>query len=122
MKKALILISVVALFIVIVNSCYYDNEEELYPKPESQCDTLNVTFSVKISPILSGNCLSCHSNANSQFGGGISLESISDVRTRSATILAAINHTGPVPMPPNGKLSRCNINQFGIWIRNGMPE
>jgi len=122
MRKILITFLFVASLSMIFVSCYYDNEEDLYPRLTGPCDTLNVTFGSKIHPILSDNCLSCHSRANSQFGGGISLEALADVRARSGAILPAISHTGPIPMPPTGKLSQCSIDQFAIWIRNGMPE
>lgn len=104
------------------SSCYYDNEEDLYPTLSGPCDTLNVNFSSKIAPLLNDNCLSCHSNANSEFGGGVKLQDLQDVKNMSGAVFAAITHTGPVPMPPGGKLSQCSIDLFGIWIRNGMPE
>lgn len=122
MKKYLNGILITAFIIFTLISCYYDSEEDLYPVLTGPCDTLNVTFSGRIASILKDNCLSCHSNANSQFGGGVRLESIEDVRTRSGSILPAINHTGRVPMPPSGKLSECSIDMFSIWVKNGMPE
>lgn len=103
-------------------TCYYDSEEDLYPSPGGPCDTLNVSFAASVKPMLRDNCLSCHSNANSSFGGGVKLEALADVRSRSALILPAINHTGRIPMPPAGKLSTCNIDLFRIWVRKGMPE
>lgn len=106
----------------MIKSCYYDSEEDLYPSLSGPCDSLNVTFATSIKPILRNNCLSCHSVANSSFGGGVKLESLADVRARSALIIPAINHTGRVPMPPSGKLSQCSIDLFSIWVRKGMPE
>lgn len=103
-------------------TCYYDNEEDLYPNLSGQCDTLNVTFAASVKPLLRDNCFSCHSNVNSSFGGGVKLESLADARSRSALIVPAINHTGRVPMPPAGKLSQCSIDLFSIWVRKGMPE
>lgn len=121
-KKILAYIITAALVSMIPAGCYYDNEEDLYPTLTGPCDTLNVTFTSSIEPVLTSNCLSCHSDANSQFGGGIRLEALPDVKARSGAILAAISHTGPVPMPPSGKLSQCSIDKFRIWIRNGMPD
>lgn len=103
-------------------SCYYDNEEALYPSLSSSCDTTNVTFSGTIVPILSNNCFSCHSNATSSFGGNIRLESFADVQANSARLIAAIKQTGAKPMPPGGKLKTCSISQFDIWIKNGAPN
>ena len=122
MRKILVPITFLFFISAVFVSCYYDNEEALYPRLTGPCDTLNVTFTSKIKPLLSNNCWSCHSNANAQFGGGRKLEILADVRSISGLILPAINQTGPFPMPLNGKLSQCSIDQFTIWIRNGMPE
>lgn len=122
MQKILIYIIYVICASIILVACYYDNEEDLYPRLAGPCDTLNVTYTIKISAIINDNCLSCHSNANSQFGGGHKLDNLADVKAMSGSILPAINHTGPFPMPPTGKLSQCSIDLFTIWIRNGMPE
>lgn len=122
MKRLTISLSTIAIFLLSFISCYYDNEEALYPTLNNACDTTNVTFSGTISLILSNNCNSCHSNANASFGGGIHLEAIADVITNSSRVVAAIKQTGPFPMPPGGKLNSCSIAQFDIWVRNGMPN
>lgn len=122
MKRILISLTVAAIFSFFFVSCYYDNEEALYPTLSNACDTTNVTFSGTIAPILNNNCYSCHSNANASFGGGIRLQAIADVVTNSSRVVAAIKQTGPFPMPPGGKLSNCTVTQFDIWIRNGMPN
>jgi len=103
-------------------SCYYDNEEALYPTLATSCDTSNVTFSGKIVPLLANNCLACHSNATApSSGNNIRLENYADVIVMSTGISGSINHTGTYsPMPKNGgKLNVCLINQFDIWVRNG---
>jgi hypothetical protein len=122
MKRLFLSITTIIIFLFFFVSCYYDNEEALYPTITTVCDTSNVTFSVTITSILSNNCYSCHSNGNSSFGGGIRLQDISDVMTNSARVVASIKQTGPFPMPPGGKLGSCSIIQFDIWLRNGMPN
>jgi hypothetical protein len=120
MKRIILL--VIVLFALIA-SCYYDNEEALYPVYGSQCDTLNVTFSGTIAPILSSNCLSCHSNATaSSFGNNIHLQDYADVKANATAVAGSIKHTGTYsPMPKNGgKLKDCSIKQFDIWVSNGM--
>ncbi|HEX2975066.1 MAG TPA: hypothetical protein VHO68_03940 [Bacteroidales bacterium] len=106
---------------LVVFSCYYDSEEALYPQLSSACDTLNISFSSTIMPILSNNCLSCHSDANASFGGGVHLQSPADVRANTPKIIPAIERSGPKPMPPNGRLKACSVSQFKIWALNGMP-
>jgi len=116
---------VLILVSLAARSCYYDNEEWLYPELGSGCDTVNVTFTATIKPMLSSNCFSCHSNSTApSFGNNIKLENYADVVSSSAAVKGAINHTGGYsPMPKNGgKMSSCILTQFDIWIKNGTPE
>ena len=122
MKRIFISLTVAAIFSFFFVSCYYDNEEALYPTLSNACDTANVTFSGTIAPMLSNNCYSCHSNTNASFGAGIQLQAFADVSANSSKIVTAIKRTGPFPMPPSGKLATCGISQFDIWVRNGMPN
>jgi len=106
----------------LASSCYYDNEEALYPSLNSSCDTTNVTFSGKIAPMLAGNCLSCHSNAvAASVGNNIKLENYADVKSRITAISGSIKQNGSYSsMPKNGgKLNTCLINQFDIWVTKG---
>ena len=125
MKRTVTSFLTLFIFIFVLVSCYYDNEEALYPELSTSCDTSNVTFSGTIVTILSNNCWSCHSNLMAaSAGNNIQLEDYSDVVSYSANITGAINHhSGFSPMPKNGgKLKSCLITQFGIWVRNGMPD
>jgi hypothetical protein len=121
MKRFIVPGIITAACLILITGCYYDNEEALYPELNAACDTVNVTFSATIAPIISNNCLSCHSDANAAFGGNVHLQSLADVMAISARIMPSIEQTGPKPMPPNGKLRPCSITQFRIWINNGMP-
>ena len=116
---------IIPLIIIItsLSACYYDNEEALYPSLSSACDTTNVTFSGTIAPLLSNNCLSCHSNASAgSFGNNIRLQDHADVVTNATAVAGSIKHTGSYsPMPKNGgMLKSCLITQFDIWVKNGM--
>ena len=125
MKRRLLYFVTIVTIIIAVSSCFYDNEEALYPSLNSTCDTTNVTYSGKVVPVLANNCLSCHSNATAaSAGGNIALENFADVSSQAASISAAINHTGSLsPMPKNGsKLKACLISTFDIWVRNGKPN
>jgi len=118
-----LLITLVALLILFTASCYYDNEEALYPSLSSACDTTNVTFSGTVSLLLSNSCYSCHSNATAaSFGNNIRLEDYADVKTNATAVAGSIKHTGGYSqMPKNGgQLNACKIRQFDIWISNGM--
>ena len=122
MKRLHLNILICAIVSITLFSCYYDNEEALYPSLSSSCDTTNVTFSAKIVPILANNCLSCHSNATAAVAGNnIKLQDYIDVKARTTAIAGSIKHTGTFsPMPKNGgKLNACTIKMVDIWIRNG---
>jgi uncharacterized membrane protein len=125
MKRRFFCFITIVTIIIAVSSCFYDNEEALYPTLNSTCDTTNVTYSGKVVPILQNNCLSCHSNAMApSAGNNIALETYADVSSRADVISASINQTGThSPMPKNGgKLKACLISTFDIWIRIGKPN
>jgi hypothetical protein len=85
------------------------------------CDTVNVTFSGTIRPILQNNCVGCHSGANPPLGvaldsyGGV-LSVVNDGRFRKA-----VNHLpGASAMPKGGnKLPDCTVNKINAWLNKG---
>lgn len=90
----------------------------------SACDTLNVTYSGTIVPIIQQRCQGCHSGATPQ--GGLNLTSWSVLNSLAADgrLEGSITHdpTG-IPMPPSGPmLSDCRIAQFMQWIEDGAPN
>lgn len=125
MKISSIFSILVITVVLTLHSCYYDNEEALYPSAGIQCDTLNVTFSGTVTTMLANSCLSCHSNTTAaSSGNGIRLQDYADVKSRAVSVEGAIKHSGGYsPMPKNGgKLKACTISQFDVWIKNGMPD
>lgn len=125
MKRILILLLMLAG--PAIHSCYYDNEEELYPQIDTTCNLDNVTFSASVKPILQASCYTCHSNANSlNSGSGIRLENHADVQAmaKSGRLMGAVNHaSGFVPMPLNGhKLPACEISTLQRWVDNQTPN
>jgi len=123
MKKTILIMATLAMVIGLYSSCYYDNEEALYPKNilTSTCDTTNVTFSGTILPIIQNYCSSCHSSTNANAnGGGFPFETYQQVSASASTILASIKHTNAFPMPQNGgMLDECKIAQVQKWIDKG---
>jgi hypothetical protein len=123
MKRLYSLLAIITVILLFFVSCYYDDEEALYPSLNTACDTTNVTFSGTIVPILSNNCLSCHSNATAaSAGNNIRLENYADVVARAVSVAGSIKQTGSLPpMPKNGgKIKACSITQFDIWVKKGM--
>ena len=122
MKRLTIFLSIIAILLMLLVSCYYDNEEALYPALNTVCDTTNVTYSGTIAPILSSYCTTCHSG--SVPSGSVALTNYSNVLTiaSNGTLMNALNGNGVPKMPVSGSLSTCQIVQFQIWIRNGMAN
>jgi hypothetical protein len=120
MKRIIISLVAVIVFLLLFVSCYYDNEEALYPVLNSTCDTTNVTYSVTISSVLNNNCTGCHGGSVSS--GGINLTNYASVQTIASNgiLMNALKGTGVPVMPPSGSISSCSIGQIQIWIRNGI--
>jgi hypothetical protein len=114
------------LLILAGGGCYYDNEECLYPEGSTPCDTMNVSYSTTILPLITDYCLSCHSGGTPS--GNVSLEGYDNVKAAAdipagsyGSLIGVISHAaGNSPMPKNGnKLSDCQIRQVEIWIGEG---
>jgi hypothetical protein len=120
MKKA-IKLGIGVLLTGILQSCYWDNEEELYPMV-AECDTTNVTYSATVAPLLNSyNCLSCH---NSGFpSGSVNLDNYDDLKVLvdNGRFWGAINHDdGFSPMPQNlPKMNDCDLKKIRMWIDDG---
>jgi mono/diheme cytochrome c family protein len=112
----------ITLLLAIASGCYYDNEAVLYGVEECSPDA--PTYTKTIAPLISRNCLSCHSQAASN--GGIALETYLQVITQveNGRLIGAVTHSsGFSPMPKNSQqLSDCNINAIRTWIDAGAPE
>lgn len=114
-------IAIISMF--ILNSCYYDNVEDLYPQPPA-CDTSSVTFAGDVMPIINANCFACHSG--SAPSGNVKLETYDNIvaSVNNGGLMGTIRHeSGWSPMPKNGaKLDNCSITKLEIWIADGTPN
>lgn len=104
-------------------SCAYNVEDELYPPVT--CDTLDVTYSGTVLPIIQQNCYDCHSDANVSISL-IPLEGYEFVlvKVHDGQLIKAIRHTGDVtPMPKDRPaLSECDIEKLETWVAHGAPN
>jgi hypothetical protein len=124
MKTGLYSFVTIVTILFAASSCYYDNEETLYPDLK-QCDTSNVTFRNSVTRMLADNCLACHSNSQAALNGNnVKLENYADVVSNAARVSGAIKHLPSFsPMPKNGgRLNSCLIRQFDIWVEKGTPD
>ena len=113
----------------LLNSCYYDNMEDINPKADttatSTCDTANISYSKHIAPIMQAQCVSgCHSAGNRS--GGYALDSYDAVKSCAATgkLYGSVVWDGSASqMPKNGnKITDCKISQIKKWIAAGYPQ
>lgn len=107
---------------IFFSSCYYDNEETLYPPTE--CVTADMSYQTDIVPIISNNCYVCHSAISNT--GNVTLEGYTELKkyVDSGQLMGAINHDpGYSPMPDNApKLGDCNIAKIESWIAAGAQD
>ncbi|MCX6310812.1 MAG: hypothetical protein NT084_04170 [Bacteroidetes bacterium] len=99
----------------------------------NECDTLNVSYSTTVKPILLGNCYNCHSTYYATTTGALDLEDWSSLKNyltytyRGDSIYGSkfyhsIKQVGLIqPMPPAGKLTDCEISKIHSWIISGAP-
>ncbi len=107
---------------VFFASCYYDDEETLYPPTD--CITVGMKYQADIVPIISNNCYVCHSTAAHL--GDVVLDNYTQVKkyVDSGQLMGAINREpGYSPMPQDGpKLNDCSIEKIESWIADGAPN
>lgn len=88
------------------------------------CDTLNVTYSGTIRPLVAQRCQGCHSGGTPQGGLDFTQWNVLNTVAMDGRLAAAIQHLpSGVPMPPTGPmLPDCRIRQFLLWIGDGAPN
>jgi mono/diheme cytochrome c family protein len=109
-------LSIAVLFATVLfafNSCYYDNEEELYPAT----DTASVTYTKDIAPILQSRCNGCHSSGQSPNMG-----TYDNAKTLKDRIKARAVDANPSPMPPSGLIPASERDKITRWINAGTPN
>jgi len=120
-KSAINGILLMGIIILLLSSCYYDNEEELYPASNSTCDTSIVTYANKIAPILQQNCTNCHSGAAPS--GNIDLTTYANVSpyALNGKLYGSVAHlAGYIAMPSASvSVSSCDISKIKSWIDSG---
>ena len=117
MRKTLPILSAI---LILSQGCYNDNVEELYEFEDPNCDTLDVSFSNQVFPIIQGNCsiTGCHVAG----GNGMLLENYNNVKAYvdNGTMFDRVVNTQD--MPPSQPLTSCQIDQIDSWINAGAPN
>ncbi len=102
------------------SSCYYDNEEELYPSDNS-CEIEYVKYSIDIEPIINKSCAitSCHVAVGT--GNGV-FDSYEEVKRKVDNGSFENRVIVQQNMPPNGVLSKCELDQIQAWLNQEAPN
>ena len=104
------------------SSCVSNVEEELYP-PEV-CDTVSVTYSLTVAPIIEQHCFECHGGAEPS--SGIPLEGYDNLKVKvdDGRLIGAIRHRPDFsPMPKDAPaLTECTILKIEKWVAEGAQD
>ncbi|MFN0036016.1 MAG: hypothetical protein ACKVUS_13215 [Saprospiraceae bacterium] len=120
MKQFLFVLSAIAALAAFAQtSCYYDNEVEQYGT--TPCDTVAISYSQDILPIIQANCISCHAPGGEQEGSPFTSYDELKNYTDNRQIVERVNGVGGV-MPPTGAISECNQLKIEAWVNAGAPE
>ena len=124
-RKFPIVIALVSALVVagFIPGCYYDNEEELYELWYAQnvCDTLNVSYSQDIKPIIDGQCATTGCHIAGGTGNGI-FDNYNGVKAKVDNGSMMQRVVVSRDMPPSTPLSDCNVQKFEAWINAGAPN
>ena len=109
---------VVMLGSVLLSSCYYDIEEDLYPEG---CETAQVvSFEANVQPIVDLNCAvsGCHVDGGEAPGVLSSYAGVKDF-VNSGDFESRVFNSPDDPMPPSGELGECDQELILRWINQG---
>ena len=116
MKRVVFLSLIIVVFVISLDSCYYDKGDVL----GGVCDTTSVTYSNQVRSIIDLNCIDCHGQAGS---ANPKLDTYDEVliQVQNGSFLGSIKHEqGYSPMPKNSsQLDQCQISKVEIWINEG---
>ena len=91
---------------------------------ESMCDSINVSYSGTIAPMLKLYCSGCHNSTTSSAGIILDNYTSAVANANNGQIIGAVTaKKGFVPMPQSGNaLSACKIAEIRRWIVLGTPQ
>lgn len=118
----------VFILALTLTGCYYDKEDQLYPKPANTggCDTTGMTYTADIKPILDGTCATsgCHDAVTKSNGWDLSSYNGAVTTATGGRLMGSLKHeTQFFPMPKSlPKLDDCTISKIQAWINAGTPQ
>jgi hypothetical protein len=121
--------TLLTLFIatLLLQACYNDKADQLYPAPLGGCDTTGVTYSGFVSQVVGSSTCSkngCHVSASAS--GNVTLDNYAGVKAVAldGRLMGAISDAPGYPHMPQdaGKLDACVIAKIGAWVAQGAPQ
>ncbi|MFT4752610.1 MAG: hypothetical protein ACI85Q_000142 [Salibacteraceae bacterium] len=113
MKK----IFVLATLAFAMSSCYYDNQEDLYPIDSDDCKTDSLTYDGEIGVLINLTCSTRGCHYSTQAPSLINYQEVIDNLDR-IQVRALQERT----MPPSGPMPECDHKKLTQWIADGAPE
>jgi len=107
-----------------LNSCYYDNAEDLYPADTTAVLDTNIvyTYNGHTKAIIDGNCATagCHIAGT----GRQPFTTYAEVSAaiQNFNLKGRIEGTSGAIMPPSGSLPQSQLTILTSWINNNYPE
>ena len=117
-KNIIYLLFFSVLSSITLQQCYYDNRDDLYPRPTDTLDTI-VTFKDDIQPFISGSC----ANSSGCHAAGTNnpvLESHDQIVNHLDSI--EVRAIKDKTMPPSGPADQKALNDLKKWIDAGAPN
>ena len=114
------------LTIAFAYGCVNNKADTIKPANPDICDTVNLSYSEDINPIIQQNCAisGCHTNAT--MAGTFTFETYAGLHEaiQHQRLIGAISHqAGFIAMPQNSpKLSDCDISKITQWVVIGAPN
>lgn len=103
----------VFVLLALLQSCYKDKEELLYPNEFNNSDTSAVTYAAYVKPLLDAKCgASCHPGYMNYAG----LKVVLDNGNFNNRVLVKKD------MPPAGPLSPTDLAKLKRWLDAGAPN
>lgn len=111
-----------ALFVIFLvfflQSCKYDNAEDLYPMDANSCETESLVYDGQMDAIFNENCATSGCHVDRQQSPDLSTYDGVNANLERIRIRAVVEET----MPKSGALSICDQDKINQWIADGAPE
>lgn len=104
------------IIILVLQSCYNDNEEEIYG--DLDCNTADVSYTNHVGPIINSSCATtnCHVSGGSGPGDFTNFNELeAKINDGSFENRVIVQKT----MPPNSELSDCDLQTIQAWLDAG---